>query len=196
MGYKSVGDIYIAIHNKTLIAQGELPAVIRETVKQFPDAEPYLFKLDDGKRTDIDWRGDAEEVISRLPASLMPQAKKRGRPKLGVKSKEVTLLPEHWEWLSLQRGGASTTLRKLIDAVMAQMTPEQERRIKQDQLYNMMRVFEDEAGFEASSRALYRLDETAFTQAIANWPQALQAIYKDKFISLTSTGKDTNDGTN
>ncbi len=191
-----MGDIYITIHNKTLIAQGELPAVIRETVKQFPDAEPYLFKLDDGKRTDIDWRGDAEEVISRLPASLMPQVKKRGRPKLGVKSKEVTLLPEHWEWLSLQRGGASTTLRKLIDAAMAQMTPEQARRTKQDQLYNMMRVFEDEAGFEAASRALYRLDETAFTQAIANWPQALQAIYKDKFISLTSTGKDTNDGTN
>ena len=148
-----MGDIYIAIHNKTLIAQGELPAVIRETVKQFPDAEPYLFKLDDGKRTDIDWRGDAEDVISRLPVSLMPQVKKRGRPKLGVKSKEVTLLPEHWEWLSLQRGGASTTLRKLIDAAMAQMTPEQARRIKQDQLYNMMRVFEDEAGFEAASRA-------------------------------------------
>ncbi|MDO6476114.1 DUF2239 family protein [Alteromonas sp. 1_MG-2023] len=191
-----MGDIYIAIHNKALIAQGELPAVIRETVKQFPGAEPYLFKLDDGKRTDIDWRGDAEDVISRLPASLMPQVKKRGRPKLGVKSKEVTLLPEHWEWLSLQRGGASTTLRKLIDAAMAQMTPEQERRIKQDQLYNMMRVFEDEAGFEAASRALYRLDETAFTQAIANWPQALQAIYKDKFTGLHSTGKDTNDGTN
>ena len=191
-----MSNIYIAIHNKALIAQGELPAVIRETVKQFPDAEPYLFKLDDGKRTDIDWRGDAEEVISRLPASLMPPVKKRGRPKLGVKSKEVTLLPEHWEWLSLQRGGASTTLRKLIDAAMAQMTPEQARRIKQDQLYNMMRVFEDEAGFEAASRALYRLDETAFTQAIANWPQALQAIYRDKFISLTSTGKDTNDGTN
>lgn len=191
-----MGDIYIAIHNKTLIAQGELPAVIREAVTKFPDTEPYLFKLDDGKRTDIDWRGNAEEVISRLPVSLMPQVKKRGRPKLGVKSKEVTLLPEHWEWLSLQRGGASTTLRKLIDAAMAQMTPEQARRIKQDQLYNMMRVFEDEAGFEAASRALYRLDETAFTQAIANWPQALQAIYKDKFISLTSTGKDTNDGTN
>lgn len=191
-----MGDIYIAIHNKTLIAQGELPTVIREAVTKFPDAEPYLFKLDDGKRTDIDWRGDAEEVISRLPASLMPQVKKRGRPKLGVKSKEVTLLPEHWEWLSLQRGGASTTLRKLIDAAMAQMTPEQARRIKQDQLYNMMRVFEDEAGFEAASRALYRLDETAFTQAIANWPQALQAIYKDKFTGLHATGKDTNDGTN
>ena len=191
-----MSDIYIAIHNKTLIAQGELPAVIREAVTKFPDAEPYLFKLDDGKRTDIDWRGDAEDVISRLPASLMPQVKKRGRPKLGVKSKEVTLLPEHWEWLSLQRGGASTTLRKLIDAAMAQMTPEQARRIKQDQLYNMMRVFEDEAGFEAASRALYRLDETAFTQAIANWPQALQAIYKDKFTGLHSTGKDTNDGTN
>ena len=28
-----------------------------------------------------------------------------GRPKLGVVSKEVTLLPRHWEWLGRQPGG-------------------------------------------------------------------------------------------
>jgi hypothetical protein len=34
---------------------------------------------------------------------------------LGVVAREVTLLPRHWEWLAKQRGGASVTLRKLID---------------------------------------------------------------------------------
>ena len=38
-----------------------------------------------------------------------------GRPKLGVVSREVTLLPRHWAWLASQSGGASATLRKLID---------------------------------------------------------------------------------
>tara|TARA_B100001013_G_scaffold338302_1_gene259147 strand:+ start:260 stop:835 length:576 start_codon:yes stop_codon:yes gene_type:complete len=191
-----MSSTYIAIHNKSLIAQGELPAVIREAQRQFPEAEPCLYKLDNGKRVDIDWRGDAEEVIKRLPAALVPPAEKRGRPKLGVISKEVTLLPEHWEWLSVQRGGASTTLRRLIDSAMSSMTPAQERRIKQDQLYSMMRVFEDEAGFEAASRALYRLDEAAFSQAIGNWPEALQAIYQDKFHRLLSIGNDSHDSTN
>ena len=36
----------------------------------------------------------------------------RGRPKLGVVSKEVTLLPRHWDWLAKQRGGASATQYK------------------------------------------------------------------------------------
>ena len=191
-----MSSTYIAIHNKSLIAQGELPAVIREALRQFPDAEPYLYKLDNGKRVDIDWRGDAEDVIQRLPASLLPPIKKRGRPKLGVISKEVTLLPEHWEWLSVQRGGASTTLRRLIDSAMSRMTPAQERRIKQDQLYSMMRVFEDEAGFEAASRALYRLDDTAFSSAISTWPVDLQAIYKDKFERLQNIGNNSDDRTN
>ena len=191
-----MSSTYIAIHNKSLIAQGELPAVIREALRQFPEAEPYLYKLDNGKRVDIDWRGDAEQVIQRLPASLLPPIKKRGRPKLGVISKEVTLLPEHWEWLSVQRGGASTTLRRLIDSAMSHMTPAQERRIKQDQLYSLMRVFEDEAGFEAASRALYRLDDTAFSSAISAWPADLQAIYKDKFERLQNIGNNSDDRTN
>ena len=40
----------------------------------------------------------------------------RGRPKLGAVSREVTLLPRHWEWLTAQPGGASVALRKLVAA--------------------------------------------------------------------------------
>ncbi|GGF77836.1 DUF2239 family protein [Alteromonas lipolytica] len=184
---------YIAVHNKALLAEGDLHSVVRTVKQQQPDAEPYLFDLENGKRVDIDWRGDVEKVIAGLPVSLLPPVKKRGRPKLGVLSKEVTLLPEHWEWLAVQRGGASTTLRRLIDTAMTKTTPAQQRRIKQDQLYSMMRVFEDEAGFEAASRALYRLEEQAFLNAIAGWPQALQDIYKQKFSALMTSGNENHD---
>jgi hypothetical protein len=40
----------------------------------------------------------------------------RGRPKLGVVAREVTLLPRHWEWLAGQPGGASAALRELVEA--------------------------------------------------------------------------------
>ncbi|NVK54346.1 MAG: DUF2239 family protein [Alteromonadaceae bacterium] len=180
---------YIAIYDKRLVAQGELATVVQIVKSQFPDSEPYLFEMDNGNRIDIDWSGDADQVIKNLPAALVPPAKKRGRPKLGVVSKEVTLLPEHWDWLAVQRGGASITLRRLIDAAMNTMTTAQQQRIKQDQLYRMMRVFEDDEGFEAASRAMYRLDGTSFKAAIANWNTDLAAIFLQKFNAIVSVGE-------
>jgi hypothetical protein len=38
-----------------------------------------------------------------------------GRPKFGIVSREVTLLTTQWDWLATQPGGASVTLRKLVD---------------------------------------------------------------------------------
>ncbi len=40
----------------------------------------------------------------------------RGRPRLGIVAREVTLLPRHWDWLAEQPGGASVALRKLVEA--------------------------------------------------------------------------------
>ena len=191
-----MNKLYIAVHNKSLIAQGELTDVIKAVKADLPEAEPYLFDLENGKRIDIDWRGELEQVIEGLPVSLLPPVKKRGRPKLGVISKEVTLLPEHWEWLGVQRGGASITLRRLIDTAMNTITPAQRRRILQDQLYTMMRVFEDEAGFEAASRALYRLDGDGFSAAIAAWPDDLQEIYQQKFSAIIASGNEAHDTAN
>lgn len=41
--------------------------------------------------------------------------RRRGRPTLGVQPIEITLLPIHLEWLSRQAGGASATVRRLIE---------------------------------------------------------------------------------
>jgi len=51
------------------------------------------------------------------PTDSGPRASRgRGRPKLGVVGREVTLLPEHWAWLNRQPGGASVALRNLVEA--------------------------------------------------------------------------------
>ena len=73
---------------------------------------------------DIDFSGNAADVLGRLAAHPMvarpvqEPAKRRGpgRPKLGVVSREVSLLPRHWGWLAEQRGGAPASLRRLVDA--------------------------------------------------------------------------------
>src|SRR5260370_12273539 len=70
-------------------------------------------------------RGTEREVVARLPqppsnleapaADLsVPEPRGRGRPKLGVVAREVTLLPRHWEWLGTHPSGPSVALRRLV----------------------------------------------------------------------------------
>jgi hypothetical protein len=56
-----------------------------------------LFVFDDqtGKAVDFDLRGSVDEVLAR--ALPRPVATGPGRPRLGVVSREVSLLPRHWE---------------------------------------------------------------------------------------------------
>ncbi len=56
----------------------------------------------------------------------------RGRPELGVVAREVTLLPRQWEWLATQSGGASATLRRLVDDARKAVHPRQQRRAAQE----------------------------------------------------------------
>src|SRR5882757_10328283 len=79
--------------------------------------QPVLIYNDaTGRSIDIDSRGSDAEILARLarPApSSLPRG--RGRPRLGVVAREVTLLPRHWQWLGSQPGGASVALRKLVE---------------------------------------------------------------------------------
>ena len=46
----------------------------------------------------------------------------RGRPKLGVIGRKITLRPEDWEWLA-SKGDASAVIRDLIDKARASTGP-------------------------------------------------------------------------
>src|SRR5580704_15606612 len=79
--------------------------------------QPVLIYNDStGRAIDIDSRGSDAEILARLARPAPPSMPRgRGRPKLGVVAREVTLLPRHWQWLSTQPGGASVAIRKLVE---------------------------------------------------------------------------------
>lgn len=174
---------YIAIHDKALIARGDLETVVRKTKAVGAEVEPYVLEWETCKRIELNWHGDVQAVIEGLPKPG-PTTTKRGRPKLGVVSKEVTLLPRHWEWLATQRGGASVTLRRLVDHAMKNITIEEQITLKQNQLYALMSIFADEVNFEEATRALYRLESDSFHKTISSWPEDIQALINEKFISI------------
>lgn len=94
-----------------------------------------------------------------------------GRPKLGVVSREVTLLPRHWDWLSAQPGGASVTLRKLVEAARRENSGKDRTRRAQEITYRFMNaVGGDLPGYEEALRALYAPDAERFAALLADWP--------------------------
>ena len=95
----------------------------------------------------------------------------RGRPKLGVVAREVTLLPRHWDWLAAQRGGASVTLRKLVDEARRASVDRDRQRQTNERAYHFMSTMAgDMAGFEEVSRALFANDTAKFQQQTEAWP--------------------------
>ncbi len=154
-----------------------------------PDAPIIIFSDATGRSLDLDLRGTDDEIIARLPpapASASPdvqasEPRGRGRPKLGVVAREVTLLPRHWEWLSAQPGGASVALRKLVDEARRASGDRDRSRAARDAAYHFMSVMAGNlAHFEEASRALFAEDRRRFAGLIADWP----ADIRDHIVKL------------
>jgi len=170
-----------------LLARGPLQQVVAEAVARGgvgADGRPLLLLNDgSGETVDLDLRGGLAQVLERLQARLAPAPaapqeaaapRERGRPRLGVVAREVTLLPRHWEWLASQRGGASQALRRLVDEARRR---EQEQGLpaSPEARYKAMSTLAgDMPGFEEASRLLFAGDEAGFARSIAQWPQDLR----------------------
>lgn len=178
------------------LASGTLPTVALVGKHALADggaAGPILiFDNRTGRSIDVDTRGADEQVrerLSRQPGACAPieeaapndaqpsdageraAPRGRGRPKLGVVAREVTLLPRHWEWLGTQPGGASVALRKLVDEARRKHAQRDERRAAHERAYHFMSAMAgDLAGFEEASRALFADDGQRFDALVADWP--------------------------
>jgi hypothetical protein len=157
---------YTAFEGTRRLAAGALPdiALAVKRAQEGGAARPLLI-FDDGtgRSRDVDTRGSDAEVVARL----VP----RGRPRLGVVAREVTLLPRHWEWLAVQPGGASVALRKLVEAARRDPTGTDERRQAQERAYHFMSAMAgDLPGFEEATRALFANEARRFAELIAAWP--------------------------
>ena len=169
----------IAFAGPQRIAVGA-PITVALAVRQRIDAgetRPVLiFDAVSSRPVELDLRGSEADIRARLEIPEAPSSPSRGRPKLGVTAREITLLPRQWEWLGAQRGGASATLRRLVSDAEREGAAAGARRQGQDALYRFISVMAgDLAGFEEASRALFAGDAQAFSQRCEAWPEDIRA---------------------
>jgi uncharacterized protein len=176
----------IAFNGQVCVASGSLAEVAAQT-RLALDADPettiLILDAETSEVVEVDLRGTVDDVLARvatLAAGAAPGAgeggaaegvRSPGRPKLGVVAREITLLPRHWEWLGEQPGGASVTLRKLVDEARKSTAGETEVRRAREACYRFMNtVAGDEPGFEEALRALYAGDAARFETLTEVWP--------------------------
>ncbi|MDB5448961.1 MAG: hypothetical protein JWQ52_89 [Phenylobacterium sp.] len=165
----SADETFTAFAGHRVVARGTLSSVAQTVHAHLPEA---LLVFDDanGRQIDLDLRGSADEVVARLAPAPQPKAG-RGRPKLGVVAREVTLLPRHWDWLAGQPGGASAALRRLVDQARRQGTSADDARRAQEAAHRVMTALAGNLpGYEEALRALYAGDRPRLDSLIAAWP--------------------------
>lgn len=178
-------DHFTAFQGSHRLATGPLAEVALAVKHASDDATtPPILVFDDatGRAVDFDLRGCDADIIARLrgPAESIPP-RGRGRPKLGVVAREVTLLPRHWDWLSAQPGGASVALRKLIDETRRATGDRDRSRAARDAAYHFMSAMAGNfPNFEEASRALFASDRRRLAGLIGGWPEDI----RDHLIKL------------
>lgn len=168
---------YTAFAAERLVQRGPLAEVLAAIKLGHLDdqaAQLLIFENETGREVDFDLRGSLDEVLERVNLRNAPKA--AGRPRLGVESREVTLLPRHWAWLELQPSGASAALRRLVDGATKRAHREQVSPAKRDAAYRVMAVLAgNRRGFEEAARALFAEDLGRFRSLTAKWPQDIRA---------------------
>ncbi|KYG67370.1 hypothetical protein AZI86_10270 [Bdellovibrio bacteriovorus] len=174
---------YSAFAESKKIATGDVLEVasrVKKFLTKEAKAQVLIFDDSTSNQIEIDFRGTPENVTRRLEALLenTQEGEKKsgpGRPKLGVVAKEVTLLPDHWEWLARQPGGASVTLRKLVEEAKKKNLAKDQIRMSQEATYKFMTVMAgDLPDYEEALRALYAGDAKKFEKLITAWPKDIQ----------------------
>jgi uncharacterized protein len=176
------GPAAIAFEGDRRIAAGDLHEVARAaktTLDNHSDATILIFDGSTSAAIDLDFRGSVNDVLARLPESptasrdgtAAPASRGRGRPKLGVVPREVTLLPRHWDWLAQQRGGASVAIRRLVEQARRGGDDRDRPRQAQEAAYRFMAAMAgNRPHYEEAIRALFAPDRARFEKLIAGWP--------------------------
>jgi len=186
---------YVAFVGHRQLARGAIKEVARACKLQL-DSDPHrpllIFDDETGYSIDLDFRGSVDDVIDRLSdhpllsqgASRAQEARKPGRPKLGVLSKEVSLLPRHWEWLRSQPRSVSATLRALVEKASRENDSEARSKRVMASIHRFMwSLSGDLPNFEEASRAFFAFDYEGFFETIAQWPEDVRIYLEEQVQS-------------
>jgi hypothetical protein len=172
-----------AFDHSTRIASGsyfQVALALKEHARKHADASVLIFDDATGRQIDFDLRGTDVEILARIskrfPGADVDTSRSPGRPKLGVVAREVTLLPRHWDWLAEQSGGASVTLRRLVDdALRAGPSDKVRLRKLHERVYHFMSAIAGNyPNFEEASRALFANNLAVLKELISTWPSDVQ----------------------
>lgn len=186
--YTQIAHAAIAFDGHRLVAAGAMREVATKTklyVDRHADANVLIFDGESSAIVELDLRGTLDDVLANVDARLRAsetgtgssegQHRGPGRPKLGVVGREVTLLPRHWEWLEQQPGGASVTLRKLVEDARKSNGARDRQRAARESVYRFTNAMAgDLRGYEEALRALYAGDATRFAECISHWPVGIR----------------------
>lgn len=159
-----------------ILAAGDLRDValaVQRAVAADPQAAPLVFSDRTGKQVDLDLRGSEADITARYaPTEAEAAPRGRGRPRMGVVAREVTLLPEHWEWLAAQPGGISVALRKLVHQARRATAGDEGEAAARERAYAFMSALAGNLpGFEEAARALFAGELQQLATRIARWPR-------------------------
>jgi uncharacterized protein len=151
-------------HKREFLARGTREDVVpaMRALQPLERADDLLaFDDETGRQIDIDLRAEAD-----------PAPRARGRPALGVEAKEVTLLPRHWDWLAGQRGGASATLRKLVEEAARKGRTAKDHH---DTAYRFLYVMAgDLPHFVDATREMYAGNTVGYDHFSYDWPRDIR----------------------
>ena len=173
---------FTAFESEKILFKGPLADLILKVKKRLGKSENssiLIFSDSTGKNIDFNFQGSEKDVLKRLEIYSeevgINQSAGPGRPRLGVVSRVISLLPRHWEWLATQSGGSSAYLRKLVDEARKKEGGQHTLKQLQERTYKFISVMAgDLNGYEEALRALYKRDEKKFIALIEVWPRDIR----------------------
>jgi len=184
-----------------LIARGaplEVALAVKSALEGGENEPVLVFDDRDAKPVEFDLRGRPADVAARLAADAAWQARAveseqappdepgeeaprgRGRPRLGVVAREVTLLPRHWDWLAAQPGGASVVLRRLVDSARHASDAKDRVRASREAVHRFMTALAGNLpGYEEALRALYAGERARFEAWSVDWPEGVRDYVRE-----------------
>ena len=171
---------YTAFAEHRLVATGSREDVLRATKKHLDrnGAAVLIFEDSSGRQVDFDFRGSVDEVLARVRDAVKPGP---GRPKLGVTSREISLLPRHWDWLENQPNGASAAIRRLVDDARRNETGiERGRHVRNAISKFLWSLAGDFPNFEEVARALHAREDSRLDGLMSAWPKDVRQHVFDR----------------